>query len=287
MKLGLVLEGGGMRGLYTVGVLDALMERRLSPDYIIGVSAGAGNGISFVSGQKGRAYRVDMDYLRDRRYISLRNFVKTRSVFGMDFVFDDIPGKYDPFNYPAFLASPTEFVTGVTDVVTGRPAYFGKQPLMADQCRLLRASAAIPLFSPMVEFRGRLYLDGGTADPIPVKRALADGCDKVLVVLTQHREYIKSPTGQPSLYRRAFRDYPQMIRVLDERHTLYNDTRAWLWELEKTGKAVVVAPSSPLTVSRFEKRRSRLDEAYFLGKRDVLLSWDALRPFLSSHLPAE
>ena len=98
MKLGLVLEGGGMRGLYTVGVLDALMERRLSPDYVIGVSAGAGNGISFVSGQKGRAYRVDMDYLRDRRYISLRNFVKTRSVFGMDFVFDDIPGKYDPFN---------------------------------------------------------------------------------------------------------------------------------------------------------------------------------------------
>ena len=181
----------------------------------------------------------------------------------------------------------TEFVTGVTDVVTGRPVYFGKQPLMADQCRLLRASAAIPLFSPMVEFRGRLYLDGGTADPIPVKRALADGCDKVLVVLTQHREYVKSPTGQPSLYRRAFRDYPQMIRVLDERHTLYNDTRAWLWELEKTGKAVVVAPSSPLTVSRFEKRRSRLDEAYFLGKRDVLLSWDALRPFLSSHLPAE
>ena len=175
MKLGLVLEGGGMRGLYTVGVLDALMERRLSPDYVIGVSAGAGNGISFVSGQKGRAYRVDMDYLRDRRYISLRNFVKTRSVFGMDFVFDDIPGKYDPFNYPAFLASPTEFVTGVTDVVTGRPVYFGKQPLMADQCRLLRASAAIPLFSPMVEFRGRLYLDGGTADPIPVKRALADG----------------------------------------------------------------------------------------------------------------
>ena len=240
-----------------------------------------------MSGQKGRAYRVDMDYLRDRRYISLRNFVKTRSVFGMDFVFDDIPGKYDPFNYPAFLASPTEFVTGVTDVVTGRPVYFGKQPLMADQCRLLRASAAIPLFSPMVEFRGRLYLDGGTADPIPVKRALADGCDKVLVVLTQHREYVKSPTGQPSLYRRAFRDYPQMIRVLDERHTLYNDTRAWLWELEKTGKAVVVAPSAPLTVSRFEKRRSRLDEAYFLGKRDVLLSWDALRPFLSSHLPAE
>ena len=104
MKLGLVLEGGGMRGLYTVGVLDALMERQLSPDYVIGVSAGAGNGISFVSGQKGRAYRVDMDYLRDRRYISLRNFVKTRSVFGMDFVFDDIPGKYDPFNYPAFLA---------------------------------------------------------------------------------------------------------------------------------------------------------------------------------------
>lgn len=196
MKLGLVLEGGGMRGLYTVGVLDALMERRLSPDYVIGVSAGAGNGISFVSGQKGRAYRVDMDYLRDRRYISLRNFVKTRSVFGMDFVFDDIPGKYDPFNYPLF--SPPHGICHRRHRRGHRPPRLFRQA--AAHGRPVPPAARLgrhPLFSPMVEFRGRLYLDGGTADPIPVKRALADGCDKVLVVLTQHREYVKSPPASP------------------------------------------------------------------------------------------
>lgn len=280
MKVGLVLEGGGMRGLYTVGVLDALMERAVQPDYVIGVSAGAGNGISFVAGQRGRAYRVNMQYLHDKRYISLSNFIKTRSVFGMDFIFDEIPGKYDPLNYPAFLASPMKFITGVTDVKTGRPAYFGKQPTMEEQGRLLRASAAIPLFSPMVEFKGRPYLDGGTADPIPVRRALADGCDRVVVVLTQHRAYRKSPTGQRRLYARAFREQPAMIGLLDHRHELYNETRRYLWKLEKEGRAFVILPDAPLGIGRFERRRRRLDEAYACGRRDVLLGWDRLEPFL-------
>lgn len=281
MKVGLVLEGGGMRGLYTVGVLDALMDRGFAPDYIIGVSAGAGNGISYVSGQKGRAYRVDMDYLHDRRYISLSNFIKTKSVFGMDFVFDEIPGKYDPFNYAAFLASPIEFVTGVTDVETGKPAYFGKQPTMAEQCRLLRASAAIPMFSPIVEFQGRRYLDGGTSDPIPVRRAQADGCDKLIVVLTRDRGYVKEPTGHPRLTRRALKDYPAMIDLLARRHTLYNETRAYLWELEKAGRAVVIAPTVPLKVSRFERRRAALDDIYSTGRRDLFLAWDGLQDYLA------
>lgn len=276
MKIGMVLEGGGMRGLYTVGVLDTLMDKGFAPDYVIGVSAGAGNGVSFVSGQRGRAYRVDTAYLRDRRYLSLHNFVTTRSLFGMEFIFDDIPGKYDPLNYAAFLAAPMAFVTGVTDVRTGRPAYFGKQPTMAAQGRLLRASAAIPLFSPAVEFEGRLYLDGGTADPIPVRRALEDGCDRVLVVLTRDRAYVKPPAGHARTYARAFREYPAMAELIGRRHTLYNDTRAWLWQLEKEGRAVVIAPRDPLPIGRFTRSRRALDEAYALGRRDTLLAWDAI-----------
>lgn len=280
MQIGLVLEGGGMRGLYTVGVLDAFMERGVRPDYIIGVSAGAGNGISFVSGQKGRGYRVDMNYLRDKRYISLSNFLRTKSIFGMDFVFSDIPSKYDPLNYPAFLANPCAFVTGVTNVTTAKAEYYGKQPTMAEQGLLLRASAAIPVFSPIVEFRGHRYLDGGTADPIPVRKALADGCDRVVVVLTQHREYVKPPAGQAFLYRRAFRDYPAMIDLLAHRHEVYNQTRAYLWELEKEGRAFVIAPSSPLSIGRFERHKKALDEVHQMGMRDVLLSWDKLDAFL-------
>lgn len=159
-----------MRGLYTVGVLDALMDRGFAPDYIIGVSAGAGNGISYVSGQKGRAYLGGYGLPARQAVYQPFQFYQDQIGVWHGFCLRRDSGKYDPFNYAAFLASPIEFVTGVTDVETGKPAYFGKQPTMAEQCRLLRASAAIPMFSPIVEFQGRRYLDGGTSDPIPVRR---------------------------------------------------------------------------------------------------------------------
>ena len=283
MKTGLVLEGGGMRGLYTVGVLDALMEQRFRPDYVIGVSAGAGTGISFVSNQKGRAYRVSVEYLADKRYISLSNFLKTKSVFGMDFIFDEIPQKLDLFDYESFLSNPCEFVAGVTDVRTGRPAYFGKQPTMEQECRVLRASSSIPLFSPIVDYEGGLYLDGGTSDPIPVRNALADGCDRVVVVLTRDRGYEKPPEGHRRLYARAFREYPEMVRLLDTRHVLYNETRRFLFGLEQEGKAVVVAPSVPLTVGRFEKKREALDDVFQLGKRDMAEKWPAVQAILKQN----
>ena len=282
MKIGLVLEGGGMRGLYTVGVLDCLMDRNFLADYVIGVSAGAGNGISYVSGQKGRSYRVDVNYLEDKRYISLQNFLKTGSVFGMDFIFDIVPKHLDPFDYKAFLASPCEFVAGVTNVRTGKPVYFGKQPDIGSECKVLRASAAIPLFSPMVRFQGGLYLDGGTADPIPVRRALEDGCDKVIVVLTRDRTYIKGPEKFRHLYRRKLREYPHMIDTLDRRHEMYNGTRAYLKTLEQEGRALVIAPSEPLLIGRFEKDRAVLDRVRDLGYRDTQAAWDAIAAMAAS-----
>ena len=280
MKTGLVLEGGGMRGLYTVGVLDWFMEQHFMADYVIGVSAGAGNGSSYVSGQRGRAYRVDVDYLGDKRYISLSNFLKTRSVFGMDFIFDEVPRRLDPFDYDDFLRSPCEFVAGVTDVSTGQPVYFGKQPTIEEECRILRASSAIPMFSPIVVINGSRYLDGGTADPIPVRKALADGCDKVVVVLTRDRSYVKDQEKHRRLYCRKFREDPAMIRLLDTRHELYNETRRFVFDLEKKGRAVVIAPSEPLTISRFEKRREALDQVFQLGRRDARDQWETLLSYL-------
>ena len=183
----------------------------------------------------------------------------------------------DPFDYEAFLSAPCEFITGVTDVKTGRPAYFPKQPLIEQQCRLLRASSAIPLFSPIVEFRGEKYLDGGTSDPIPVRKALADGCGKVIVVLTRDRSYLKKPEKYRRLYCRAMREYPEMIRLMDERHWIYNETRDYLWRLEKEGTAMVIAPSVPLEISRFEKNRRALEQVYQLGIRDALTAWGKIR----------
>ena len=268
MKTGLVLEGGGMRGLYTGGVLDCLMDQRIQTDYVIGVSAGACNGVSYVSGQRGRNLRINTEYVTDKRYVGVHNLLHTGSMFGMDFIFDEIPHRLDPFDYTAFLASPCEFVAGVTDVLTGRPAYFGRED-MQGHSTILRASSAIPCFSPMVPYKGRDYLDGGTSDPIPVRRALADGCDKVVVVLTRERGFVKQPESGRAVYRRKYKAYPAMIEALERRHEIYNETLAFLRTLEADGTALVIAPEAPLGLSRFEKKVENLKRAYETGYADT------------------
>ena len=280
MKTGLVLEGGGMRGLYTIGVLDLLMEKGFDTDYVIGVSAGACNGASFVSKQRGRSYHVNMDYLDDGRYVGLRNLLKTKSIFGMDFLFNEIPEKLNIFDYEAFHSSPCEFITGVTDVNTGKPVYFGKDD-MRGHCTVLRASSAIPVFSPMVEYKGGLYLDGGTSDPIPARKAVQDGCDRLVIVLTRDRGYKKMPERFKIAYRRVFKNHPNMIKALDERHEIYNGTLEYVKELEAQGRAIVIAPSSPVTIGRFEKDKVKLQQLYERGAKDAQAKLSELQEFIS------
>lgn len=278
-KTGLVLEGGGMRGLYTVGVLDRFLDHDIMMDYVIGVSAGACHGISYVSHQRGRSYRVNTSYIEDKRYVSFSNYIKTKSVFGMDFIFDEIPHKLDPFDYDTFLSSSCEFVTGVTDVQTGQPVYFGKNNIDHDTA-ILRASSSIPVFAPIVEYQGGKYLDGGTSDPIPVRKALEDGCDQVIVVLTQNRGYEKKPEPFRAIYKRIFRKYPKMIQLLDQRHHIYNETLQYVNQLEKEGKVIVIAPSEPVNISRFEKNRANLERLYQIGINDLESSLSKLKGVL-------
>ncbi len=268
-RLGLVLEGGGLRGVYTAGVLDVLMERQIWADYVIGVSAGACSGASYVSRQPGRGYRVYADYIGDPRYLSLSNYRKTGSFFGMDFIFGEIPDHLDPFDYKTYGLNPCQFVVGVTDVGTGRPVYFGKED-PSDACTLLRASSSMPVFSPPVAYRGGLYLDGGTSDPIPVEKALADGCDRLIVVLTRDRSYWKKSDGIPGVYHLALRKYPAMARALDRRSGVYNRQRGQLWQMEREQKIplVIIAPKAPITLGRFEKNPEKLLELYHMGRRD-------------------
>ena len=287
MKLGLVLEGGGMRGLYTDGVLDCLMDRGFTADYVIGVSAGACGGVSYVSGQRGRSRRVNTAYLDDKRYVGLQSFLKTGSVFGMDLLFDEIPNRLDPFDYEAFARSPMEFVVGVTDVETGKPAYFDKSAIAPGDCTLLRASSSIPVFSPIVEFRGGRYLDGGTSDPIPVKKALADGCDRLVVVLTRDRSYRKKPEGIKAVYRRVFRDCPNMARALEERPRVYNDTLDYIRRLEREGTALVIAPTRPVTIGRFEKDLQKLEDLYKAGMLDAQVALTRLPGWLDREIEKE
>ncbi len=274
MKIGLVLEGGGMRGLYTAGVLDTFLAKHWTPDYVVGVSAGACHAASFVSGQRGRAYRTNMDYLGDKRYLSVRNYFTTGSLFGMKFIFETVPDHLDPYDYDAMLASPMEYEVGVTDVDTGKPVFYSKEALYHD-CTLLSASSSIPVFSPIVEYQGRRYLDGGTAAPIPVERALEKECDFIVAVLTRDRGYQKSPESFRSIYRRVLHRYPAMIQALDTRHEVYAKSRELLFRLEKEGKAVVIAPETPIMLSRFEKDKKKLDALYHQGQQECQKLWEA------------
>ena len=264
MKTGLVLEGGGLRGVFTAGVLDAFLEGNFHADYVIGVSAGAANGVSYVSGQRERGLRTNTDYLHDPRYMGLRSLLLHRSLFGMDFIFHEIPQHLDPFDYQAFQENPCEFWTGAIDIRTGETVYFGKEEI-GDDLEALRATTSLPLLSQPVAYRGRLLLDGGTADPIPVRRALADGCDRVVVVLTRERGYRKPAQSFRAVYRSAFRRYPAIIRALDTRHRIYNDTLDFLAGLECGGTAAVIAPATPPQVRRIERDRDKLLALYQEG----------------------
>ena len=264
MKTGLVLEGGGLRGVFTAGVLDAFLDGNFHADYVIGVSAGAANGVSYVSGQRERGLRTNTDYLHDPRYMGLRSLLLHRSLFGMDFIFHEIPQHLDPFDYQAFQENLCEFWTGAIDIRTGETVYFGKEEI-GDDLEALRATTSLPLLSQPVAYQGRLLLDGGTADPIPVRRALADGCDRVVVVLTLERGYRKPAQSFRAVYRSAFRRYPAMIRALDTRHRIYNDTLDFLAVLECGGTAAVIAPATPPQVRRIERDRDKLLALYQEG----------------------
>lgn len=279
-KIGLVLEGGAMRGLYTIGVLDVLLENEIFPNYVIGVSAGASNGVSYVAKQKERAYRVIMENIKSPKYVGLRNFIKTKSMFGMDYLFDEIPNQIDPLDYDYLTNSDMEFVVGTTDVKTGKPVYFTKEEMRERDCTILRASSAIPILSPIVKYKDGEYLDGGTSDPIPVRKAIEDGCDKLIIVLTQHHGFVKQPEKLHFVYKHMFKDMPQMIKILDNRHAVYNETIEYINTLEKMGKAIVIAPTKPILISRFEKNRPALDIVYKLGRKDITSTLDKVVQFI-------
>ena len=269
MKIGLVLEGGGMRGAYTAGVLDALLEREIYTDYVIGVSAGACNAVNYVARQRERCRRTTVEEAADKRYMGVGNFIKSGSFIDMDYIFDKLPNEIDPFDYDTFISSPTECVTVLTDAVTCESVYVPKSRIPRGSYDILAASCALPIFSPPVDVEGRKFYDGGILDPIPVDRAFADGCDKVIVVLTQPEGYIKGPQKGRAVYRLWLHKYPKISQVLCTRHEKYNYEVRHVKELEQEGKALVLRPSYDTGVTRTTRELNILEEAFALGRRDL------------------
>jgi predicted patatin/cPLA2 family phospholipase len=279
MNVGLVLEGGGMRGVYTAGVLDYLMEQELYYPYVVGVSAGACNATSYISRQIGRNRKVTVDFIGDPRYLSYRNLLKEKSMFGMKFIFDEIPRRLVPFDFDTFFSSPQQFVVGAMDVRTGEAVYYTKETAKDDMMAIVQASSSLPFISRPVVRDGRELMDGGICDPIPVRKSLAEGNERNVIVLTQVKSYRKRPFQWGWLARRVYPKYRGLIEVLSNRHHTYNSTLEFVDELERDGKAIVIRPSVDLNVSRIEKNPAKLAALYELGYRDaerqknVLKSW--------------
>lgn len=277
---GLVLEGGGLRGIYTAGVLEYFMEKDLYFPYVIGVSAGACMGASYLSRQPGRNKTVNLDFVGDKRYLSYSNYFKNGELFGMDFIFDEIPNYIVPFDVNTLIDSPEEFVIVATDCDTGKPVYYRKADYDAQLVgKLLRATSSLPFVAEKVEHGGKSLLDGGIVDPLPIRQSMRDGHDKNIVILTKPRGYYKRPSRISKFIN--YRKHPKVNDRLKMRYKSYNDSLDDIYSREEEGKAFVFAPSENLDISRIEKSKGKLEKLYELGYNDAKMQSTALESFLA------
>ena len=283
-KIGLVVEGGGMKCAYNAGILDAFLEEGITFDYCIGVSAGAGNLVSYLAGQKGRNLRFFTDHIHSSRYFGLKSLLKTGDLFGLEYIYGELTRAEgeDPLDFNAFMKNPAEYEAVVTNALTGKPEYFGREMMKQDDYRLIMASSAIPVACHPVELNGTPYYDGGLTDAIPVRRALERGCQKLVVILSKNRDYVRKPQGMRKLYRRVCRRYPNIVEGIERRHVVYNENMKEVLSLEREGIAFVFAASEPIHVGTYSMKEEAERELYDLGVRDFSAQKGQLREFLSA-----
>ncbi len=262
-KVGLILEGGGMRGMFTTGVLDFFLEKKLEFPLVIGVSAGACHGASYISKQKYRSKDIFVNYLDDKRYLSFSNLRKNGELFGSQFIYDEIPNKLNIFDNKTFMNNKTKFLVVVTNLKTGQPEYIHIKDAVK-QVDAIRASASLPLISNIVKINGKEYLDGGISDSIPIKKA-EEEFDKNILILTRDKNYRKKNSKSYLAMKKKYKDYPKVIDKCKNRHTEYNETIDYIKKQEEAGKVFIIQPENKLNIGRIEKNRSKLEETYNEG----------------------
>lgn len=278
---GLVLEGGGLRGIYTSGVLHFFMERELYFPYVIGVSMGACNAASYVSRQKGRNRIVNIEFIDDPRYMSFRRLLTKGELFGTDFIFGAIPHELVPFDFDEFYGNEQICVTVVTDCLTGEPAYFEKREIGDGYMKLLQASSSLPFVGKPVEIDGRLFMDGGLSDSIPVERSIRDGNEKNVLVLTRPTGYRKKRSPLAGAAARLwYRSYPGVWKNMFSRARSYNETMDRIDNMEKEGRVFVIHPRVPVEAGRIDRNKERLIKAYEQGYDDASHYWEGLRSYM-------
>lgn len=269
-KIGLVLEGGGHRGIYTAGVLDTFAENKISFDGIMGVSAGCVHGASFLSGQIGRSIRYTTKYCDNSNYMGIGSLITTGNFFNEKFCYYDLPETLDPFDNDTFDKNQTQFFAVCTDVKTGSAIYHECETLKGEKIKWLQASASMPLVSKIIKIEDNLLLDGGIADSIPIKKMQELGFEKNIVILTQEAGYRKNPNSLLPIIKLVYKKYPKLIEAIENRHIIYNQQLEFLEEQEKLGNVIIIRPSEKPTASRTEKDKEKILETYNLGKKDAL-----------------
>ena len=272
-----------MRGGYTAGVLTVLNENRIELPVVYGISAGACNALSYISGQDTREYELKFGgYVADPRYVSVENLYRTGSMFGFDFIFGEMFQHLVPFDYEAFFRSPVNLKTGATDLKTGRTVYFDKAELDRE-FTAIRASSSLPFIANIVSYRGYELLDGGCSTPIPLERSIFDGNTRNIVVLTRDISYRKGPRPEfpRAVLRAKYGDYPNFIDAMMRRPEVYNSELDLCRRQEQEEKALVIRPSSPIVTGRYEKDPEKLKNIYEMGIRDCENQMDAIKRFLS------
>ena len=270
-----------MRGMFTAGVTDVMMEQGITFDGAVGVSAGAAFGTNYKSRQIGRTIRYNKRFCNDPRYCGLRSLLTTGNLYNTEFAYRELPLQLDVFDFETYRSNPMEFYVVCTDVETGEPVYHRYEGTEKSGFDWIRASASMPLVSRIVDIDGKKLLDGGIADAIPLRFFQRIGYGRNVVILTQAADYRKKKTSALPLIRLMYRRYPQLVQAMAQRHDMYNSTLEYIARQEAAGNILVIRPEHPLPVSRVEKNPQKLQEAYDIGRRTAAGQMERIRQFLA------
>ena len=280
MKKGLILEGGAMRGMFTCGVMDVMMENGIAFDGAVGVSAVAALGVNYKSKQIGRAIRYNTRFCADKRYGGIHSLLTSGNIYNTEFCYGEVPLKHDVFDFETYQANPMEFYVVCTDVDSGKAVYHKYEGQEDHGFDWIRASASMPVVSQMVEIDGHKYLDGALADSIPVKFFEREGYDRNVVILTRPKSYTMKTNQMMPIIRAKYRKYPKLVAAIENRHRVYNETLAYISQKERAGKLLVIRPDNALPVSRVEKDPEKLRQAYEIGRQAALARLEEIRNYL-------
>lgn len=281
VKTALVLEGGAMRGIYTAGVLEVLLNNNIEVDAVIGVSAGSIHGCNYVSKQPTRSIDYYKACRNDYRFLSFKSFLKTGNMVDVEYCYHEIPEKLFLFDHDTFEKSKTKFYVTITNVETGEPEYIHLKNLKGKNMDYLRASASMPVVSKIVEIDGKKYLDGGMSDSIPIEYFTSLGYNRCIVVKTKDKSYKKTKEKIVPIAKKIYKDYPKFVEKLKNRHIDYNKQISLLRDLEEKGEIIIIEPSRKLKISRLEKNIKNIVEAYELGKKDAENKIKEVKEFLN------